>query len=73
MSRPRHRIKELEDLLRQAERQGWRVTGGGDRYFKMLCPCPDKHLKTVKCTPSNPNYLRDLTGQLKRVTCWKDD
>ncbi|PTA42328.1 hypothetical protein C8054_31320 [Micromonospora sp. RP3T] len=71
MSRPKHRVKELEDVLREAERKNWRVDGGGNRYFKLYCPCPEKHWKTVKCTPSGANYLKDLVGQLKRATCWE--
>ncbi len=38
----------------------------------MKCPCPDMHLKTVHLTPSDPNYVRNLVGQLRRATCWED-
>ncbi|MGP9725226.1 hypothetical protein ACT3SZ_14545 [Corynebacterium sp. AOP40-9SA-29] len=69
--RPRHPVKELEEVIRTAERQGWSVEKR--KYFKMKCPCPDKHMKTVHLTPSDPNYLRNLTGQLKRSTCWKEE
>ena len=41
----------------------------GKRYYKMWCPC-GKHMKTVKLTPSDPNYARNLLGQLRRATCW---
>lgn len=71
MSRPRHPDKGLEAVLREAERQGWRVERGR-RYYKMKCPCDDKHLKTVHISPSDPNYLRNLTGLLKRETCWEE-
>jgi hypothetical protein len=37
----------------------------------MWCLCPAKHMKTVHLTPSDPNYVRNLLGQLKRATCWK--
>jgi hypothetical protein len=30
----------------------------------------DKCWKTVKLTPSDPKYLRNLRGQLRRATCW---
>lgn len=73
VTRPKHRMPELEAVLRGAERQGWRVTGGGNSYFKMYCPCPEKHKKSVHCTPSDPNYKRNLLGELKRKTCWKDE
>lgn len=39
----------------------------------MKCPCPKKHLKTVHLSPSSPNYLKNLTMQLKRATCWKEE
>ena len=48
------------------------MTGGGNTYFKMYCPCPEKHLKTVHCTPG-ANYKRNLLAELKRKTCWKDE
>lgn len=35
VARPRHSKTELERVLRQAESLGWRVTGGGDTYFKI--------------------------------------
>ena len=70
--RPRHTRPELEAVLREAEAQGWRVQKG-KKYFKMYCPCADEHLKTVKLTPSSPGYERNLRGQLKRATCWKEE
>ncbi|GAA0739246.1 hypothetical protein GCM10010199_62990 [Dactylosporangium roseum] len=72
MLRKRHRVKELEAVLKQAEGKGWIVTGGGDRYFKMKCPCPRKCMKMVNCTPSGANYTRNLIDQLGRATCWKE-
>jgi hypothetical protein len=69
-TRPRHGDKSTERLLQEAERKGWRVVKPGG-HFKMYCPCPDKHLKTVSSTPSDPNYLRNLLGELRRKTCWE--
>jgi hypothetical protein len=71
MSRPRHPDKDLERVLRAAERQGWRVVKPG-RYFKMYCPCPGEHMQTVHITP-NRKYRQNLMGQLRRATCWKDE
>jgi hypothetical protein len=52
----RHSDAELEALLRSLERQGW-VIEKGKKYYKAWCPPPHKQcLKTVKLTPSNPNY-----------------
>lgn len=72
MARPRHPSKELEEVLRQAERQEWTVERGR-KYYKLKCPCAAKHIKTVKITPSGTNYRRNLLGQLNRATCWEED
>jgi hypothetical protein len=71
MPRPRHRRKELEALLREAEQKGWTVSGGGNKHFKMKCGESCKCMITVATTPSNPNYPRNLTKQLGRATCWE--
>lgn len=62
--------KELEEIRKEAVRQGWRVTRG-KRYWKMYCPCPRKCKKGMSLTPSDPNYAKNLLGQLHRATCWK--
>lgn len=62
---------DLAAIRRQASEKGWRVEKG-KKYYKMWCPC-GKHWKTVKLTPSDPNYIRNLLGQLRRATCWDDD
>jgi hypothetical protein len=66
-------MPELEAVLRQAEKLGWRIKGGGNSYFKLYCPCSGKHKKSVHCTPSDPNYKRNLLAELGRKTCWKDE
>lgn len=68
-SRPRHPDKHLEALLSALESDGWRVVKGR-KYFKIYCPCPDEHLKTVHISPSNPNYQRNFESWLRRM-CWK--
>jgi hypothetical protein len=70
VGRPRHPRKELEALLKEAERKGWRVVKGS-KYFKMYCQCSDQHWTTVHLTPSGPNYERNLRGLLRRETCWE--
>ena len=70
--RPRHPVKELETVLKEAEEQGWRVDGGGNTYFRLRCPC-GKHMRWVHLTPSGTNYVRDLLGWLRRTGCWKED
>lgn len=71
MSRPRHQDKDLEAVLREAEEKRWRVVKGKG-YFKMYCPCPDKHKKTVHLSPSDRNYRKNLLAQLERATCWDE-
>lgn len=72
VARPKHQDKGIEKLLRSLERSGWRVEKGA-KHFKAYCDCVDKHWKTVKLTPSDPNYLKNLEMQLKRATCWKGE
>jgi hypothetical protein len=69
VSRPRHPVKELEAVLREAEDKSWRVTKG-KKYFKMKCPCAGKHMRTVHLSPSDPNYERNLRAWLGRQPCW---
>ncbi len=71
MTKPRRKFTEIAEVLVEARRQGWRVTRG-KRYYVLLCPCEAKHWKTVHLTPSDPNYVRNLVGQLRRATCWED-
>lgn len=72
MSRPRHPIKELEAILRSLEDQDWRVDRRGG-YYVCKCPCPAKHMKTVKLTPNRSRYEINLRRVLRRDTCWRDD
>lgn len=72
MTRPRHSVKELERLLREAEEKGWRVEGGGHTYFKLYCPCPMLHKRVVHLTP-NRNYEKQLRRWLERRTCWETE
>jgi hypothetical protein len=69
MTRPRHQVKELEAVLREAERKDWRVEKG-KKYFKMLCPNLCKCRKTVHLTPSGAQYEENLRHKLSRDTCW---
>jgi hypothetical protein len=69
VTRPRHPDKDLERILKEAEDRGWRVERG-KRYYKIYCPCPEMHKKSVHLTPSDPGYRRNLLGQLGRATCW---
>lgn len=73
MGRPRHPDKGLEELLRSLEQQDWFVEKCR-KYYKTKCPPPcGRCLKTVKLTPSDPNYLKNLREWFRRSGCWKDD
>lgn len=71
MARPRHPKPALEKVLKDGETQGWRVTRDG-KYFKMWCPCPEKHIKTVRLSPSGARYETNLRSKLLNSTCWKE-
>ncbi|WP_030166404.1 hypothetical protein [Spirillospora albida] len=62
--------RELRAVRKEAVSQGWTVLRG-KRYWKLRCPCPMKHKKSMSLTPSNPNYVKNLLGELRRATCWK--
>jgi hypothetical protein len=68
--RPRHQRKELEALLREAEAKGWRVDRAKG-YFKMYCPCPEKHIVSVRLTPSGSRYEQNRRVKLRSQTCWE--
>lgn len=69
--RPKHPVKELESLLREAEDKGWRVSRG-KRYYRLYCPCGE-HMKTMHLTPSDPRYRLNFRKWLERQPCWKDE
>jgi len=45
----------------------------GQEVLQDAVPNKCRCLKTVKLTPSDPNYLRNLLGQLGRATCWNKE
>ena len=72
MPRTAHPKKELEQAIRYAETNGWRVeVGGSHAWGRMYCPyndvecrCGDFCIVSTRSTPKNPgNFAR----QLKRV------
>ena len=71
-ARPRHQNNEFEAVLKDMELRGWIVTKGKG-YFIATCPPPHARcFKTVELTPSDPSYLRNLRGWLRRSECWKE-
>jgi hypothetical protein len=70
MSRLRHQNKDIEAVLSEAEDHGWTVIISKKSYWKLLCSCPEKHIKWVALTPSGSNYHKNLASWLKRQSCW---
>jgi hypothetical protein len=66
--RPRHPNKDIEQVMRQAEEQGWRFIRR--TYFVGYCPC-GSHLRTIHLTPADPNYGGKLASWFRRQTCWR--
>ena len=69
MTRRRHQDKDIEKVLVEAENHGWVVTPT-EKYWKLRCQCPEKHMKWVKLTPSDAHYVQNLTKWLQRQSCW---
>jgi hypothetical protein len=69
MARRRHQDKDIEKVLAEAERHGWTVIPAR-KYWKLRCHCAQKHQKWVKLTPSDANYVTNLTKWLNRQSCW---
>ena len=77
MSRPSHAKKEVEQALRHAESQGWKiVVGGGHCWGKLYCPfndadcrCGEYCITSVWSTPKNPgNFARQLRRAVDNCT-----
>ncbi|MFW6087154.1 MAG: hypothetical protein ACODAG_08120 [Myxococcota bacterium] len=69
--RPRHPKPDLEQLLRDAEERGWRITKKG-KYYKALCPCPAKCMETVHLSPSDPKYATNKRNKMSKCEHWKE-
>ena len=73
MSRPKHKIKEIEQEFRKMEQADWVITGGGDRHYKLKCPEDCKCMLVAASTPGGRNPTLAFTAQRSRVTCWKEE
>ncbi len=69
MARQKHPRKDFEALLREAEERSWRVDRNKG-YYKVLCPCPEKHWVSVVLTPSSGRTLMNTRKTLERCSCW---
>ena len=74
--RARHTDKEVEDAVRYAESQGWRVEAGQNHAkFKLLCPFADRSgcMIFVWSTPRNAsNHARQIRRMIEKCTCGEE-
>jgi hypothetical protein len=71
VSRPKHKDKDIEAVLQEAEDHGWTVKKPkGAAYYKALCPC-GRHAKwSIHATPSTSDYAKNLAAWFHRQQCW---
>jgi hypothetical protein len=77
MSRRSHPHPDIEDALKYAEENGWRVdVGGGHCWGKIYCPYNDKEcrggifcISSVWSTPRNPgNHAKQIRKVVNNCT-----
>ena len=66
-SRPRHKNKDFESLLQQAERNGWRIRQTKKQHFRLQCPpeCGQHHL-TAPSTPSDHRAIKNFRAGMRK-------
>lgn len=67
--RPKHPRQDLESILTQAERAGWRIIKNR-KYYRAYCPC-GQHQRSIHLTPSDPNYGKNAGKWFERQDCWE--
>lgn len=72
MTRPRHSKKEVEEAIRYAEQNNWRVeVGGSHAWGKMYCPINDKDCRCgefcITSINSTPRNAVTHAKQIRRV------
>jgi hypothetical protein len=81
MSRRSHPHSDIEDALKYAEENGWRVdVGGGHCWGKIYCPYNDKEcrggifcISSVWSTPRNPgNHAKQIRKVVDNCTTNKN-
>lgn len=77
MARSSHPKKEVEDSIRHAESNGWRVQEGGSHAWgKLYCPYKDNECRcgifcitSIWSTPKSPaNHAKDLKRVVDNCT-----
>jgi hypothetical protein len=81
MSRRSHPHSDIEDALKYAEENGWRIdVGGGHCWGKIYCPYNDKEcrggifcISSVWSTPRNPgNHAKQIRKVVDNCTTNKN-
>ncbi|WP_225917536.1 MULTISPECIES: hypothetical protein [Pseudomonas] len=81
MIRPTHPKKEIEETLRYAEGQGWRVDAGGSHAWgRVYCPykdaecrCGEFCITSIWSTPKSPgNHARALRRVVDNCTAHRN-
>lgn len=81
MSRRSHPDSDIEDALKYAEKNGWRIdVGGGHCWGKIYCPYNDKECRggifcrsSVWSTPRNPgNHAKQIRKVVDNCTTNKN-
>jgi hypothetical protein len=68
----KHQHKDGEALLKEFDSQGWTISRNKG-YYMVRCPesC-GQHSKTVRLTPSGPDYFKRCKRFVENNTCWKE-
>ena len=61
--------RQVATIVAEARRKGWRVSGGSDRHYKILCPCGE-HMVILGASPSDRAAAINVRARLRR-TCWE--
>lgn len=64
----RHPRKELQDLLIEADKHGWRIERK-KKYYRIKCPCGSCQ-ESVHLTPSDPNYGKNKLNKMSHCERW---
>ena len=72
MPRKQHSKKEVEDALKHAEENGWRIeVGGSHAWGKMYCPYNDDECRCgefcISSIQSTPKNVGNHAKQIRRV------
>ena len=68
----KHQKKEVQQLLEMFDQAGWTIVNP-PKYYKVYCPCPDRHKTNIHLTPSDPNYVTHTLQWARNQTCYTEN